>query len=155
MQEMQRQVTTERININLGGESKISIDSLVNTLEATRRSLRELANNLYDSKTTEIEIYVEPFRRGSFDIDIAVKIATIGAAMFPIVIPLGKAFIKTILVRKKTKGQDVPVTHQPSNDIYIIHTGTGDINLSGAVFNAMTNKTAYEKRDSSSFQKIR
>ena len=55
----------EKVNINLGGKDKITLDSLMKTLDATRRGLKELSNNLYDADVTEVEIFVEPFKEGS------------------------------------------------------------------------------------------
>jgi len=154
MQVIEKQVITERINLNLGGESKISIDALIDTLEATKRGLRELAANLYEPKTTELEIYVEPFKQGSFDIDIAVKLAAIAGGLWPVLIPLGKAFVKTLFVRKKTKGEETPVTFNGNNNVFIIHTGTGDINLEPEIFKAMTGKNAYEKETQAAFKNL-
>lgn len=151
---IKKEGNVEIVNLNLGGKDKVTLDSLIRTLEATRRGLKELSNNLYDPKTTEVEIFVEPFKEGSFDINLIVQVATIVGGFASVFVPLGKAFFKTLVVRKRAKGKIDKVTEDVSNNTFIIHTGEGDINIEKDIFHAMTKTKAYEEETTKAFKAL-
>lgn len=117
------QKTEEKIKLHFEGSRGIEIETLIASLEYTKTTLKASKNNI--PGVQEYEILVEPFKEGSFVVDITLLVYA-ATELLPSVVSIGTVFLETLKIWKVLKGQPAKqvMRNQTNNTVEI----TGDNN---------------------------
>lgn len=118
------QKTEEKIKLHFEGSRGIEIETLIASLEYTKTTLKASKNNI--PGVQEYEILVEPFKEGSFVVDITLLVYA-ATELLPSVVSIGTVFLETLKIWKVLKGQPAKqvIRNQTNNTVEI----TGDNNV--------------------------
>ena len=117
------QKTEEKIKLHFEGSRGIEIETLIASLEYTKTTLKASKNII--PGVQEYEIVVEPFKEGSFVVDITLLVYA-ATELLPSLVSIGTVFLETLKIWKVLKGQPAKqvIRNQTNNTVEI----TGDNN---------------------------
>lgn len=113
------QKTEEKIKLCFEGEKGIEIETLLASLEYTNTTLKAVKNNV--SGISDYQIVVEPFKEGSFIIDITLFVYIV-AELLPTICSMGGILLETIKIWKTLKGKPAQqiIRNQINNTVEIV-----------------------------------
>ncbi|MGS0972971.1 MAG: hypothetical protein ACVCEJ_07050 [Candidatus Izemoplasmataceae bacterium] len=112
-------IKEEHIKLHFEGDQGIDIDTLVASLEYTKTTLK--SSKKFLTSVDNYEIIVQPFKEGSFVIDITLLVS-LAAELLPAAKTMGEIFIETIKIWKFLKGEPAKeiIHNKTENKIEII-----------------------------------
>jgi len=147
------QKTEEKIQLRFEGGKGIEIETLIASLEYTKTTLKASKNNIPGIQ--DYEILVEPFKQGSFIIDITLLVYA-AAELLPTVTSMGKVFIDTLRIWQTLKGKPAKqvIRNQTNNTVEITGENNTVIIVSPEALGAVTDSKKIAEDISNMVKKI-
>lgn len=124
----------ESIRLHFEGEAGIDINILISSLEYTKTTLKSTRNAI--PGINKYEIFVEPFKEGSFIIDIAI-LTFMANELLPIANTMSSVFLDTLKIWQVLKGKPAKevITNTIDNSVKIVGDNNTVINVSPEALN--------------------